>query len=68
MSQNRQKMENISGKKEPKSRKRKSRKSRKKKSHLPSRGVLNDIKDLWEREKEIIQSTVCVNKTYNEIK
>ena len=28
----------------------------------------NDIKDLWEREKEIIQSTVCVNKTYNEIK
>ncbi len=26
----------------------------------------NDIKDLWEREKEIIQQTKCVNKTYNE--
>jgi hypothetical protein len=25
----------------------------------------NDLKDLWEREKEIIQSTECVNKTYN---
>ena len=24
----------------------------------------NDIKDLWEREKEIIQQTKCVNKTY----
>ena len=28
----------------------------------------NDIKDLWEREKEIIQQTECVNKTYNEDK
>ena len=28
----------------------------------------NDIKDLWEREKEIIQQTKCVNKTYNENK
>ena len=28
----------------------------------------NDIKDLWEREKEIIQKTECVNKTYNENK
>jgi hypothetical protein len=25
----------------------------------------NEMKDLWEREKEIIQSTECVNKTYN---
>jgi hypothetical protein len=25
----------------------------------------NDLKDLWEREKEIIQSTECVNETYN---
>ena len=28
----------------------------------------NDIKELWEREKEIIQQTECVNKTYNENK
>jgi len=26
----------------------------------------NDVKELWEREKEIIQSVECVNKTFAE--
>jgi hypothetical protein len=26
----------------------------------------NDLKDLWEREAEIIKQVKCVNKTFNE--